>query len=130
MTEDSESQVALRPVDRDNWRDIARLKAAESQREFVVEPSYNLALCCYDGEWHPLAVYLLERVIGFLMWTVDPADDSCWLGGILVDQSYQRHRGPSVLVRHRALWIDTMAWRGLEHVRGSKVTRKRGVCSR
>jgi diamine N-acetyltransferase len=29
-------------------------------------------------------------VIGFMMWAVDPADDSCWLGGILIDQSYQR----------------------------------------
>ena len=25
------------------------------------------------------------------MWTTDPADGSCWLGGILIDQSMQRH---------------------------------------
>ncbi|HSJ53327.1 MAG TPA: GNAT family N-acetyltransferase [Anaerolineae bacterium] len=25
-----------------------------------------------------------------MMWAVDPVDDSCWLGGILIDQSYQR----------------------------------------
>lgn len=90
MEEDSESQVTLRRVGRDNWRDVARLKVAQSQREFVAEPCYYLALCCYGGEWQPLAVYLLERVIGFLMWAVDPADDSCWLGGILVDHNYQR----------------------------------------
>jgi diamine N-acetyltransferase len=90
MEEDSEIRVTLRPVRRDNWRDIARLKVAKSQREFVAEPAYYLALCCYDGEWQPLAVYLLDRVIGFLMWAMDPADDSCWLGGILVDKSYQR----------------------------------------
>lgn len=84
------TQVILRPVSRDNWRDIAKLKVSESQREFVAEPCYYLALCCYGDVWQPLAVYLGELVIGFLMWCVDPADDSCWLGGILVDQSYQR----------------------------------------
>ena len=89
-SEDSETHVILRPVSRDNWRDVARLRVAESQRGFVAEPCYYLALCCYGGEWQPLAVYLIERVIGFLMWAVDPADGSCWLGGILVDQSYQR----------------------------------------
>src|SRR5512139_3208245 len=89
-SEGSETEVVLRPVSRDNWRDVAGLHVAESQREFVAEPCYYLALCCYGGEWHPLAMYLLERVIGFLMWAVDPAANSCWLGGILVDQSYQR----------------------------------------
>lgn len=86
----NETQVTLRPVSGDNWREIANLKVAESQREFVAEPSYYLALCCYGNVWQPLAIYLGERVIGFLMWAVDPADGSCWLGGILIDQSYQR----------------------------------------
>jgi len=86
----TETQVTLRPVTRDNWRDIARLQVAEPQRKYVAEPCYYLALCCYGGDWLPLAVYLGERVIGFLMWSVDPADNSCWLGGILIDQSQQR----------------------------------------
>lgn len=89
-SESNATQVVLRPVSRDNWRDIAKLKVAEAQREFVAEPCYYLALCCYGDIWQPLAVYLGEQVIGFLMWGVDPADGSCWLGGILVDQSYQR----------------------------------------
>ena len=89
-SEGDETAVQLRPVTRDNWRDVAKLRVAESQRRFVAEPSHYLALCCYGGDWQPLAVYLGERVIGFLMWAVDPADGSCWLGGILVDQSCQR----------------------------------------
>lgn len=85
----SESQVFLRPVDSENWRDIANLQVTQSQREFVAEPCYYLALCCYGNDWHPLAVYLGEQVIGFMMWAVDPADGSCWLGGILIDRHYQ-----------------------------------------
>jgi diamine N-acetyltransferase len=84
------ARIALHPVDRGNWRAVARLKVSEAQREFVAAPSYYLALCCYGGGWRPLAVCLDERVIGFMMWAVDPADGSCWLGGILIDQSMQR----------------------------------------
>ncbi len=85
----NESQVSLRPVNSENWRDIANLQVTQSQREFVAEPCYYLALCCYGNDWHPLAIYLGEQVIGFMMWAVDPADSSCWLGGILIDRHYQ-----------------------------------------
>jgi diamine N-acetyltransferase len=89
-TERNEAQVSLRPVDQDNWRNVANLKVSEFQREFVGEPSYYLALCCYGNDWHPLAICLDEQVIGFMMWATDPADGSCWLGGILVDRGMQR----------------------------------------
>lgn len=86
----AEAQVSLRPVDQDNWRKVANLKVSETQREFVAEPSYYLALCCYGKDWQPLAIYLDEQVIGFMMWTTDPADGSCWLGGIIIDQGMQK----------------------------------------
>jgi diamine N-acetyltransferase len=88
--ERNEAQVSLRPVNHDNWRNVANLKVSEIQREFVAEPSYYLALCCYGGDWHPLAICLDEQVVGFMMWAIDPADRSCWLGGILVDQRMQK----------------------------------------
>ncbi|MEJ2737649.1 MAG: GNAT family N-acetyltransferase [Anaerolineae bacterium] len=89
-TERNEAQVSLRPVGHDNWRNVANLKVSEIQREFVAEPSYYLTLCCYGKDWHPLAICLDEQVIGFMMWAIDPADGSCWLGGILVDQDMQK----------------------------------------
>ena len=89
-SERNEAQISLSPVSHDNWRNVANLKVSEAQREFVAEPSYYLALCCYGNDWRPLAIYLDEQVIGFMMWAIDPADGSCWLGGILVDQSMQK----------------------------------------
>lgn len=91
VSERNDAQISLRPVNHDNWRDIANLEVSETQREFVAEPCYYLALCCYGNDWHPLAICLDEQVIGFMMWAIDPADGSCWLGGILVDQGMQRH---------------------------------------
>ena len=84
------AQISLHPVNNENWRDIAKLKVSETQHEFVAEPCYYLALCCYGNDWHPLAICLDEQVIGFMMWAIDPVDGSCWLGGILVDQGMQR----------------------------------------
>jgi len=89
-SETNKPQITLRPVSRDNWREVAKLKVTESQREFVADPCYYMALCCYGELWRPLAIYLEEQVIGFMMWAVDPADGSCWLGGILIDQGHQR----------------------------------------
>ena len=86
---DNTTQLTLQPVHRANWRAVAQLTVSEAQQAFVAAPCYYLALCAYDQLWQPLVVVLGEQVIGFLMWAVDPADGSCWLGGILVDQSYQ-----------------------------------------
>ena len=88
-TYDKATSITLQSVDRANWRAVAQLTVSEAQQAFVAAPCYYLALCAYDQLWQPLVVVLGEQVIGFLMWAVDPADGSCWLGGILVDQSYQ-----------------------------------------
>ena len=87
----SYAQVTLHPVDQSNWRAIANLKVFEIQREYVAEPCSYLALCCYGQDWQPLAICLGDQVIGFMMWSTDPADGSCWLGGILIDRGMQRH---------------------------------------
>jgi diamine N-acetyltransferase len=84
-------QMSLHPVDQSNWRAIAKLDVFENQREFVAEPCSYLALCCYGQDWQPLAICLGDLVIGFMMWSTDPADGSCWLGGILIDRDMQRH---------------------------------------
>jgi diamine N-acetyltransferase len=88
--ERNEVHITLRPVSHDNWRNVANLKVTEAQGKFVAEPSYYLALCCYGNDWRPLAIYLDEQVIGFMMWATNPVDGSCWLGGILVDQRLQK----------------------------------------
>lgn len=83
------SSVYLRPVDAENWRAVAKLQVTSEQTAFVAEPCYYLALCCYGGTWHPLAITLGEQVVGFCMWGIDSDDGSCWLGGILIDQRHQ-----------------------------------------
>jgi diamine N-acetyltransferase len=82
--------LTLKRVGAGEWRDVAGLEVTSAQRAFVAEPAYYLAMCAYDAPWQPLAVLLDERVVGFVMWAVDPSDGSCWLGGLLIDQRHQR----------------------------------------
>jgi diamine N-acetyltransferase len=89
-SDSSSYNVSIRPVDSKNWRDVAALQVEAHQRNYVADPTYYLALCCYDGLWHPMAVLAGEKVIGFLMWAVDDEDGSCWLGGIIIDRRWQR----------------------------------------
>ncbi|MGD8406358.1 MAG: GNAT family N-acetyltransferase [Anaerolineales bacterium] len=83
-------QIALRSVNRDNWRKVTKLEVSKPQREFVADPCYYLALCSYGELWQPLSIDLDGQVIGFMMWAVDTDDGSCWLGGILIDKNHQR----------------------------------------
>jgi diamine N-acetyltransferase len=79
------------PVDGANWREVADLEVEPEQRAFVMDPARYLALCCYGtAGWSPLAIRQGGRVVGFLMWAVDPDDGACWLGGILIDRAWQR----------------------------------------
>ena len=82
--------IELRHVDADNWRACADLEVAAEQRDFVSPVARYLCLCHYGDVWHPLAVYAGDGVVGFVMWAVDPGDQSGWIGGLVIDQARQR----------------------------------------
>ena len=84
--------MILEDVRADNWRACTALEVEEPQQRFVAPVANYLALCAYgDSPWHPLAVRVSEEVVGFVMWGVDPADESFWIGGLVIDRRYQRH---------------------------------------
>jgi diamine N-acetyltransferase len=83
--------VILEDVRADNWRACAALEVKPSQQRFVASVAYYLALCAYgESPWHPLAVRTEAEVVGFVMWGVDPADESFWIGGLVIDRRHQR----------------------------------------
>ena len=86
----SDQQVALEPVDATNWRDVVELEVTVEQQAFVAPPARYLTMCAYDGVWTPLAIRADGRVVGMMMWAIDPEDGACWLGGILVDRRWQQ----------------------------------------
>jgi diamine N-acetyltransferase len=85
--------VILEDVRADNWRACTALEVEEPQQRFVAPVANYLALCAYgESPWHPLAVRAQEEVIGFVMWGVDPADESFWIGGLIIDRRHQGRR--------------------------------------
>lgn len=89
MPDSPAPDVSLAPVDSTTWRAVAALRVAPEQEPFVAAPLHYLALCAYGGVWNALAATVDGEVVGFLMWGLDDADDSVWLGGIVVDAAHQ-----------------------------------------
>jgi len=82
--------VELTDVTAENWRACADLEVTEDQRAFVAPVSRYLCLCHYGGVWSPLAVTAGGEVVGFVMWAVDPDDQSGWIGGLVIGRERQR----------------------------------------
>lgn len=82
--------VELVEIDAANWRDVCALRVRPDQSEFVAPVSYYLALCTYGPDWSPLGVMAGGEAVGFAMWGVDEADNSFWIGGLIVDAEKQR----------------------------------------
>ena len=82
--------IELRHVGADNWRACADLEVTAEQRDFVSPVTRYLCLCHYGGVWQPLAVYADDEAVGFVMWAIDPGDQSGWIGGLVIDQARQR----------------------------------------
>ena len=83
--------MILDDVHADNWRACTALEVEEPQQRFVASVAHYLALCAYaDSPWRPLAVRAGEEVVGFVMWGIDPADESFWIGGLIIDRRHQR----------------------------------------
>ena len=83
------NKIELIEITAENWREVVQLNVNPKQRKFVADPSYYLLLCHYGKMWHPLAIQLNENMIGFMMWAIDPDDNSGWIGGFLIDAGWQ-----------------------------------------
>ena len=98
--------VSLAPATADNWRDVARVRAADHQRGWVADTTYYLCLSAYGGQWRSCGVLDDGGItVGHVMWAVDPDDDSHWIGGLVVDADRQREGlGRAAVECLLALW--------------------------
>jgi diamine N-acetyltransferase len=92
------------------------LEVAPAQERFVAPVSHYLALCDEpDSPWRPLAVLHGGVVAGFVMHGIDPAEDSAWIGGLVIDRAHQR-RGLGRAV------VGTLVGRAAAHGRPSALS--------
>ncbi len=81
--------VKLVEIDASNWRAVAAVAPRPEQARFVAATTYYLCLGHYGGDWHSLAIESGDSTVGHVMWAVDDADGSVWLGGLVVDAAAQ-----------------------------------------
>ena len=90
QTPGPDSIVSLRPVTKDNLRDILRLKVTEAQERLVADNAVSLAQAHFSPEAWYRAIYAGETPVGFMMLHDDPAEPKYFLWRLLIDSRYQR----------------------------------------
>ncbi|MBO1306742.1 GNAT family N-acetyltransferase [Enterococcus sp. 669A] len=82
--------LTIQPVNQDNWRQVAQLSVQPEQRDFIESNAQSLLEAAYDRSlnWHPLALYDGDTMVGFAMIGAH-RDESMWLDRIMMDQHFQ-----------------------------------------
>jgi diamine N-acetyltransferase len=88
----------IRPVTRDNWKELIRLKVREDQTHFVASNLYSIAEAQfgdeYEGHWdlHPFGIYDDGNIpVGFLMYAynLEHPKQQAFIIRLMVDDKYQ-----------------------------------------
>ena len=88
---------AIRPVTKDNWKELTRLKVREDQTHFVASNLYSIAESQfgddYEGHWdlYPFGIYDGEAPVGFLMYgtNFEHPTHQAFIIRLMVDEKYQ-----------------------------------------
>jgi diamine N-acetyltransferase len=89
--------VEFRPVTRDNWTKLIKLKVRDNQQNFVAPNLYSIAESQFgfehEGEWklHPFGLYVEEEPVGFLMYGInhDHSRFQAFIIRLMIDERFQ-----------------------------------------
>jgi len=90
--------LSIRPVTKDNWLTLARLKVSEDQANFVAPNIYSIAEAQFgedseQGHWdsYPFGIYDDETPVGFLMYefNFDSPKMQGFVVRLMVDEKFQ-----------------------------------------
>ena len=88
----------IRPVTKDNWKELIRLKVREDQTHFVASNVYSIAEAQfgddYEGHWdlHPFGIYNdTNTPVGFLMYgyNFEYPEYQAFIIRLMVDEKHQ-----------------------------------------
>jgi len=87
----------IRPVTKDNWKELIRLKVREEQTHFVASNLYSIAEAQfgddYEGHWdlHPFGIYDENIPVGFLMYALnfEHPKQQAFISRLMVDEKQQ-----------------------------------------
>ena len=89
----------IRPVTKDNWRELVKLKVRDDQSSFVASNVHSIAEAQFgfdepgDGHWefHPFGIYDGDNSVGFLMYGLNYEHPSqqAFIVRLMVDEKFQ-----------------------------------------
>ncbi|HXD08864.1 MAG TPA: GNAT family N-acetyltransferase [Anaerolineales bacterium] len=87
----------IRPVTKDNWQELIKLKVREEQKHFVASNLYSIAQAQfgdeYEGYWdlHPYGIYESDTPVGFLMYALnyEHPKQQAYIQRLMVDEKFQ-----------------------------------------
>jgi diamine N-acetyltransferase len=88
---DPDHQITLRPVIRQTFDAVVRLRVAPEQEDFVSPNLFSLAEAAVEPTWTPLAIYAGEEPVGFAMVGLDEEADRWWIIRFMIGASHQGH---------------------------------------
>lgn len=85
-----EENVKIVELNEENWYDCCELEVSTEQKEYMEPNSISIAQSKFEPTLKPYAIYLNEKVVGFLMYnSVQEELDGYWVYRIMVDKEYQ-----------------------------------------
>ena len=88
---------SIRPVTKDNWRELVKLKVREDQADFVASNLFSIAQSQfgdeYEGHWdlYAYGIYEGDVPVGFLMYgcNFEHPTHQAYIQRLMVDQNFQ-----------------------------------------
>ncbi|SMF79531.1 diamine N-acetyltransferase [Paenibacillus uliginis N3/975] len=81
--------ISLRKIDRSNWEECIHLRVREEQERFMASNLYSIAEVQFLPGFMTRAIILDDKVIGFLMYGIDPDDQNYWIYRFMIDDQFQ-----------------------------------------
>jgi diamine N-acetyltransferase len=83
------TEIALRPVTRENLRELTRLTVAAGQEAFLTPNTYSVAQAYVEPTWTPWGIFVGETAVGFAMEGLDPPTGERWIIRFMIGAEHQ-----------------------------------------
>ena len=81
--------ISLREIDKENFHQCLKLKAADGQENYVASNAISIAASKFFPSLTPLAVYAENEMVGFAMYERDTETGNFWLARLMIDAAQQ-----------------------------------------
>ncbi len=91
--ENRKLDLSLTKISRDNFEDVIELELEKHQEENLPSNVYSIAESTLSTTFHPRAICVAGKVVGFLMYQFgevgDADEDECTIWRFMIDRRYQ-----------------------------------------